>query len=139
MEPVLDQAIAAWVADGASATQLEAAQVQIGTLDDNLVGETIGNQTTLDATADGWGWNPDTSNADFTTTGPNGLQARPGSPAVSQMDLLTIVEHELGLPDLNPLTNPSDLMAATLAPGVRRQPTTQDLDALFASLGGQRS
>ena len=36
-----------------------------------------------------------------------------------------------------------DLMAAvpahapaTLAPGVRRQPTTQALDALFASMGG---
>ena len=143
LEPVLDQAIAAWVADGASATQLEAAQVQIGTLDDNLVGETIGNQITLDATADGWGWNTDTSNADFTTTGPNGLQATPGSAAAGQMDLLTVVEHELGhelgLPDLNPLSNPSDLMAATLAPGVRRQPTTKDLDALFASLGGPPS
>ena len=70
LEPVLDQAIAAWAADGANVAQLEAAQVQIGTLDDNLVGETSGNQITLDATADGWGWNTDTSNTDFTTTGP---------------------------------------------------------------------
>ena len=143
LEPVLQQAIAAWVADGASATRLESANVQIGSLDDNLVGLTSGNQITLDATADGWGWNTDTSNADFTTTGPNGLQATPGSAAAGQMDLLTVVEHELGhelgLPDLNPLSNPSDLMAATLAPGVRRQPTTQDLDALFASLGGPPS
>ena len=40
--------------------------------------------------------------------------------------------------DIRPLSA-SDLMAATLAPGVRRQPTTQDLDALFASLGGPPS
>ena len=143
LEPVLDQAIAAWVADGASATQLDSVQVQIGTLDDNLVGETIGNQITLDATADGWGWNIDTSNADFTSMGVDGLQATPGSAAAGQMDLLTVVEHELGhelgLRDINPLSNPSDLMAATLAAGVRRQPTTQDLDTLFASLSGIRS
>ena len=61
LEPVVQQAIAAWAANGASATQLEAARVQIATLDDNLVGETSGNQITLDATADGWGWNTDTS------------------------------------------------------------------------------
>ena len=144
LEPVLQQAIAAWVADGGEVQcSLQAVQVQIGTLDDNLVGETVGNQITLDATADGWGWNTDTSNADFTMTGPNGLQATPGSAAADLMDLLTVVEHELGhelgLPDLNPLSNPSNLMAATLPPGVRRQPTTQELDTLFAALGGPPS
>jgi hypothetical protein len=142
LQPVLDQAIAAWVADGASTTQLESAQVQIGTLDDNLVGLTSGNEITLDATADGWGWNTDTSNADFTSTGIDGLQATPGSAAAGKMDLLTVVEHELGhelgLPDVNPQSHPSDLMAASLLPGIRRQPTTQALDALFASLGGPR-
>ena len=60
-----------------------------------------------------------------------------------KMDLLTVVEHELGhelgLSDVNPTSNPSDLMASTLPTGVRRQPTTQDLDALFASLGGPLS
>ena len=123
LEPVLQQAIAVWAADGASVAKLESAQVQIGTLDDNLVGLTSGNQITLDATADGWGWNTDTS-----------------SVAAGKMDLLTVVEHELGhelgLSDVDPATHPNDLMAATLAPGVRRQPTTQDLDALFASWRG---
>ena len=59
------------------------------------------------------------------------------------MDLLTVVEHELGhvlgLSDIDPSSQPNDLMATTLPPGVRRQPTTQDQDALFASLGGPRS
>ena len=44
------------------------------------------------------------------------------------MDLLTVVEHEyghvLGLPDVNPATQPGSLMAATLPVGVRRSPTT---------------
>ena len=128
LAPVLDQAIAAWAADGANLAELEAANVQIGTLDDNLVGETSGNQITLDATADGWGWNTDTSNAVFTSVGANGLQATPGSAAAGEMDLLTVVEHEyghvLGLPDVNPATQPSSLMAATLPVGVRRSPTT---------------
>ena len=102
----MQQAIAAWVAEGASATQLESVQVQIGTLDDNLVGLTSGNQITLDATADGWGWNTDTSNADFTSIGASGLEATPGSAAADKMDLLTVVEHELGhelgLSDVDP-------------------------------------
>ena len=142
LEPVVDRAIAAWESNGVRATELESVDVQIGTLDDNLVGLTSGNQITLDATADGWGWYTDTSNADFTSTGVSGLQATPGSSAVGQIDLLTVVEHELGhelgLSDVDPQSHPSDLMAATLAPGVRRQPTAQDLDALFASFGGPR-
>jgi len=41
------------------------------------------------------------------------------------MDLLTVVEHELGhqlgLDDVDPAAHPADLMASTLATGVRRQ------------------
>jgi hypothetical protein len=44
-----------------------------------------------------------------------------------------VVEHELGhvlgLPDQN--TQPADLMFASLPPGVRKTPTTQDVDAVF--------
>jgi len=104
---------------------------------------TSGNEITLDSTADGWGWNTDPSNADFTSTGTDGLQRAPGSAAADKMDLLTVVEHELGhelgLSDVDPASPPNDLMAATLLPGVRRQPTTQELDALFASLSSSRS
>jgi hypothetical protein len=45
-------------------------------------------------------------------------------PAAGKMDLLTVLEHELGhelgLPDLDPAAHPADLMAATLATGARR-------------------
>jgi hypothetical protein len=51
------------------------------------------------------------------------------------MDLLTVVEHELGsvagLKDLDPFT--TDLMSGQLAVGVRRVPTAADVDAIFAA------
>ena len=41
--------------------------------------------------------------------------------------------HVLGLPDQE--TQASDLMYDALLPGVRKMPTTQDVDAVFAALG----
>ena len=50
-----------------------------------------------------------------------------GSPAFGRMDLLTVVEHELGhvlgLGDLDPQAVPHELLTTTLAAGVRRLPT----------------
>ena len=47
-----------------------------------------------------------------------------GGPAAGKMDLLTVVEHELGhelgLNDVDPGTHPGDLMASTLPTGTRR-------------------
>src|SRR5262249_57555720 len=55
------------------------------------------------------------------------LLAASGSAASGRMDLLTVVEHELGhvlgLSDLDPQATPHDLLTTTLAPGVRRLPT----------------
>jgi hypothetical protein len=108
LAPVLQQAIANWSAAGANAAQLSSVKVQIGHLNGNLVGWTDANQITLDADAAGWGW--------YT-----GLQ---DNPVANRMDLLTVVEHELGhelgLNDLDPATHPCDIMAATLPTGTRR-------------------
>src|SRR5205085_2822207 len=55
------------------------------------------------------------------------LRAGPDSPAFGRIDLLTVVEHELGhvlgLSDLDPLAVPHDLLTETLTAGVRRFPT----------------
>src|SRR5262249_53368909 len=57
---------------------------------------------------------------------PQELQAGPGSAAFGRMDLLTVVEHELGhvlgLDDLDPQAVPHDLLTTPLAPGVPRLP-----------------
>ena len=53
------------------------------------------------------------------------------------MDLLTVVEHELGhvlgLNDLDASLN--DLMSSTLSDGVRRNISVSDIDAVFAVYG----
>ncbi len=105
LTPVLNQALADWEAHGASAAQFANVQVQIGQLDGGLVGWTAGKTITLDADAAGWGWS-------IVLTGPT-----PG-----KMDLLTVVEHELGhelgLPD----DRRGGLMDALLPTGTRRSP-----------------
>jgi hypothetical protein len=56
---------------------------------------------------------------------------------VDRIDLLTVVEHELGhclgLSDLS--SSVDELMSGTLSAGLRRQAGAAELDALFA---GQR-
>ena len=54
--------------------------------------------------------------------------------AVDRIDLLTVVEHELGhvagLGDLDPSL--CDLMSSSLSMGIRRQVSVSDVDAVFA-------
>ena len=56
--------------------------------------------------------------------------------AVDRMDLLTVVEHELGhaagLRDLDPSL--ADLMSSSLGQGIRRQVSASDVDAVFAGV-----
>jgi Domain of unknown function (DUF4394) len=117
----IDQAIEAWQQAGLSpqlVSRLENVNYTIGTLGNGLLGETSGNTITIDATAQGHGW------------------SESATPQPGQMDLFTALEHEmghiLGLPDQS--TASSDLMFESLLPGVRKTPTTQDVDAVFAAM-----
>ena len=53
------------------------------------------------------------------------------------MDLLSVLAHELGhvlgLDDLDMVHHEADLMAESLAPGVRRLPTAEEVDTIFAT------
>jgi murein DD-endopeptidase MepM/ murein hydrolase activator NlpD len=127
LAPVLQQAIADWTAHGANAALLAGARVSIGRLHGALVGWTGPDQITLDGTAAGWGWFVDPTpgrNEEFPEPSAAGLRASTGSAAAGKMDLLTVVEHELGhelgLNDLDPAAHPGDLMASTLPTGTRR-------------------
>jgi hypothetical protein len=133
---VAQQAVTLWAASGLTPAQLallEAVQYQIAPLDGGALGltELGGTLVTLDATAAGYGWFLDPTPANdsefgFTAT-PQELWAGPDSPAFGRMDLLTVVEHELGhvlgAGDLDPQAVPHDLLTETLATGVRRLPT----------------
>ncbi len=136
LAPVAQEAVALWASSGLSAAQvaqLQTVQYVISTLPDGVLGLTVlgSSVVTLDATAAGYGWYVDASLVGATAFGtvvaPQELQAGPDSPAFARMDLLTVVEHELGhvlgLEDLDPQAVPHDLMTTTLATGVRRLPT----------------
>jgi hypothetical protein len=112
-------------------SRLAAAPYTVGPLTGGLLGWTdeADGRVVLSADAAGYGWFLDSVPA----AGPRSGGAAPGSsPAAGQMDLLTVVLHEMGhlagLPDRAGAADGGDLMADTLATGVRR---TQALDTLF--------
>jgi hypothetical protein len=143
LAPVVQQAVADWEATGLTAAQtalLGSVQFQIRTLGGDLLGLTDLGATVvaLDATAAGYGWYIAGAPAPFATTVALGQwQAAPGSAAFGHMDLLTVVDHELGhvlgLSDLDPQAAPHDLLTTTLAPGVRRLPVPQEGTALASA------
>jgi hypothetical protein len=138
---LVSQAVDAWAAAGWPEQQLSALRnVQVRFLDmpSRLLGAADGNAILLDTNAAGYGWFVDHTpwgNEEFyrTTAGP--LRATGTSPAAGQMDILTVLTHELGhllgLDDLE-ADDRDDIMVGTLASGVRRVPWATAVDAAFA-------
>jgi hypothetical protein len=125
-------AIARWAAiglDSATLARLQAADIHFADLSGNLLGLAAGNSISIDRDAAGWGWFIDTSPADddeFELLANDVLRARSKSGADGQIDLLTVVLHELGhLAGLHHETTNnvlSCLMDESLAPAVRKLP-----------------
>jgi hypothetical protein len=83
---------------------------------------------TIDPTAAGYGWF-----VDATPAADSEFLATPGSPAYGRMDLLTVVEHELGhVLGLQHSPIPGDVMDESLPTGVRRQPHAFEADPALA-------
>jgi hypothetical protein len=103
--------------DGAGLTQLRGLTYSVTTLGGGASALEGNNHIVLDATAAGNAW----------SEGP--------APQPGQIDLVTTLAHEmghaLGLPDQT--TQPDDIMFASLMPGMRKTPTPQDVDAVFAT------
>jgi hypothetical protein len=99
LAPVLAQAEAAW-RTALPGARFDGVTVTIADLPGDLLGFTLGKAVTIDPTAAGWGW----------------LQVSGGT---LRMDLLAVLEHELGLTlgftEADPLQ--PIVMARTLAPG----------------------
>jgi VCBS repeat-containing protein len=110
----------------------------IGDLPGDMLGSTEGARIQIDVNAAGRGWFIDPTPADddeFLLGADALLSARPGSAADGRVDLLSVVMHELGhvlgLADLDPTAYPEDLMAAELSPGIRKDPGSAAVDAIF--------
>jgi hypothetical protein len=119
---VIDEAFTWWVAAGidpAQQGQLRAARLVITDLGGDLLGYTAGAVIRLSPTADGYGWSA-------------GL----GDPAAGQVDLATVIAHEMGhVLGLKDTSAPGDVMDRFLAPGVRRLPTALDVRASLLGVG----
>jgi hypothetical protein len=120
LQPVVQEAIARWEAAGIDAGQLSAlSQVTVGiaALPGPWLGMAFPGTIWIDQSAAGYGWYIDPSPASDSA-----FPAAPGSPAYGKVDLLTVVEHELGHELGFEDTTGDDLMGVFLAPGVRRVP-----------------
>jgi hypothetical protein len=143
---VLTTAIDDWAAaglPGQDIARLRGVTVQITNLPAGYLGGTaIGGSTIyLSADAGGYGWFTDPSpwnNAALARpVAATEFVAMPAAAPAGHEDLLTVVMHELGhtlgLYDLDPNTSPDDLMAETLATGVRRLPSAEDVATVVAA------
>jgi uncharacterized delta-60 repeat protein len=126
VQPILAEAVSRWAATGARTSVLRSVQVVIADLGSTTLGLASGNTIWLDDNAAGWGWFVDPTPGDdseFTTPGNQGEQHR--------MDLLTVLEHELG--HLLGQDHAEDgVMAETLTAGTRLTPLVNGADWLAA-------
>jgi hypothetical protein len=120
LQPVVQEAIARWEAAGIDAAQVSVlSQVTVGiaAFSGPWLGMAFPGAIWIDQTAAGYGWyiapNPVDDSA---------FPAAPGSPAYGKVDLITVVEHELGHELGFEDTTGDDLMGVFLPTGVRRLP-----------------
>jgi hypothetical protein len=119
IDPIFSEAVRRWAATGLSGdavAQLSATQVNLADLSGNTVGLADPGVITLSRNAAGNGWYVDpTPQSDAEFADPNGPQA-------GKMDLLTVIEHELGHELGRPDDTSGGLMDGVLPTGTRRSP-----------------
>jgi hypothetical protein len=114
VQPLLAEALARWQAAGTDTSVLHGIDIRIADLGGLTLGKVDGNAIWLDDNAAGWGWYVDATprdDSEFTTPGNQGEQGR--------MDLLTVLEHEVGHL-LGREHEATGVMQATLSAGTRR-------------------
>ena len=138
LAPIIAAAERRWAAVGGARVlaAMAGVSVQVVDLPDGMLGEVVGKTILIDRDAAGYGWFVDPTpglDEEFTVSASN-PQLRAIDPrAVDRIDLLTVVEHELGhligLKDLD--TSVNDLMNGLLGTGTRRN--ASHVDAVLAS------
>jgi hypothetical protein len=114
VQPLLAEALARWQATGIDPAALNGITVRIADLGGLTLGKAVPGVIWLDDNAAGWGWFVDPTprnDAEFSTPGNQGEQRR--------MDLLTVLEHEIGH-QLGREHEATGVMQATLRAGMRR-------------------
>ncbi|MDL2122389.1 MAG: matrixin family metalloprotease [Deltaproteobacteria bacterium] len=124
LAPIVDAAMAHWAATGIDTTALEAVTLEIVDLPGLILGQTSGETVLIDVDGAGHGWFFDPTPYDDTEfrrrNGATELIAVPSSPAYGDIDLLTVVMHELGHVLGLEHTEQEGLMDASLDAGVRQ-------------------
>jgi hypothetical protein len=139
LAPIVAAAVARYAAAGLPAAGL-AALSRINWVITDLpgaeLGRTTGDTVELPPAAAGHGWFVDpTPNTDeeFVPAAPGSNMPARAAQAADRLDLLTVVEHEmghiLGLPDV--LSTSGDLMDTALPTGIRRRVDAADIDAVL--------
>ena len=140
LQPIISEAIARWTSaglDAATIQKLTQVQFVIGDLPGSYLGEADGNRIYINTNAAGNGWFVDSTPAldeEFAASGSQQQLTAVDPRAADRIDLLTVVEHELGhvagLSDIYASTD--DIMDGVLGTGVRRKPA--HADAVLAAL-----
>ena len=116
---LLQEATSRWRAAGVDTRGLRGLDIRIADLGGTTLGLASGNTIWLDDNGAGWGWFVDPTPSDdseFTTAGDQGEQNR--------MDLLTVLEHELGHL-IGHEHEETGVMIDTLSAGTRRVPSDE--------------
>ena len=133
LQAIVQEATSRWTDAGLDAAILNKfTQVQfaISNLPSSYLGEAQGDKITIDSDAAGYGWfvDPTPASDEEFAVSQSGQLVAVDPQAVDRIDLLTVVEHELGhiagLRDLDVLTN--DIMSGVLGVGVRRNASCTD-------------
>jgi hypothetical protein len=117
--PIFDAAVARWAAAGLSAgavAQLNSTPVRIADLSGNELGLAEPGEIVLSRDAAGNGWYVDPTPLDDSEF------ADPSGPQAGRIDLLTVIEHELGHELGRPDDTGGGLMDGVLPTGTRRAP-----------------
>ena len=133
LAPILAEAIHHWAEAGATPEQLavlNTTHVTIADLSNGILGNTDAQGIQIDADAAGWGWFVDPTpadNAEFHATSSATELTATGGAAAAHVDLLTVVEHELGhIIGLDDSSGPG-VMTVSLDVGERRLPDATDV------------
>jgi hypothetical protein len=135
VQSLVPEALAAWMTaglDAADLRRLESVHIEVANLGTSILGLEATDVVTINQTAAGYNWYMGTGTASvpiFSLAGAGGeTRAVAGSRAAGRVDLLTVLEHELGhVIGLADNSQAGDLMDIALGLGVRRAPTRADL------------